>query len=52
MIRNTSRCMINSSNRGSTSGSAYIQTNGTMVTGVDVGGNINGRNFTGNFRGR
>jgi hypothetical protein len=50
--RNTTRCIINSSNRGRASGNAYIQTNGSRVAGVDVSGNINGRNFQGNFRGR
>lgn len=49
MSRNTPRCIIDSSNRGRTSGNAYIRANGNRVTGVDVSGNINGRNFTGNF---
>jgi hypothetical protein len=49
---NTPRCIINSSNRGRTSGNAYTRANGTRVSGLDVSGNIDGRNFTGNFRGR
>jgi outer membrane receptor for ferrienterochelin and colicin len=44
--------MITSSNRGSTSANALILMDGVRVTGVDVGGNINGRNFQGNFRSR
>jgi hypothetical protein len=50
--QNTPRCLINSSNRGNTSGNAYIQANGARIAGLNVSGNINGRNFTGQFTGR
>ncbi len=48
----STRCIITSSNRGRTSANALILGSGNMVTGVDVGGNINGRNFQGHFRSR
>jgi hypothetical protein len=50
--RDTPRCIIDSSNRGRTSANAFIRVDGNMVRGVEVSGNINGRNFTGNFRSR
>ncbi len=48
----SNRCIINSSNRGSTSANALILTDGNRVTGVDVSGNVNGQNFQSNFRAR
>jgi hypothetical protein len=42
--------MITSSNRGRTSANALILMDGVRVTGVDLSGNIKGRNFQGNFR--
>ncbi len=48
--RATPRCIINSSNRGRASANAYIHMDGTRVMGLDVQGNINGRNFQSNFR--
>ena len=50
VLPNTTRCIINSSNRGSTSANALILLDGNRLRGVDVGGNVNGRNFQGNFR--
>jgi hypothetical protein len=49
---NTNRCIINSSNRGRTSANALILMDRSRVTGVDVSGNVSGRNFTANFRSR
>lgn len=50
--RNSSRCVITSSNRGRASGNAMILANGSRINSLDVSGNINGRNFQGNFRSR
>jgi hypothetical protein len=52
VIRNSTRCAINSSNRGRTSANALIMMNGMRIMGVNVDGNINGRNFRGEFRSR
>lgn len=49
VARDTSRCIIDSSNRGRTSGNAYVQLAGPMVRSVSVSGNINGRNFSADF---
>jgi hypothetical protein len=50
--RGSPRCLINSSNRGSTSANAYIHMEGNRVARVNVSGNINGRNFTSDFNSR
>lgn len=50
--RDSTRCNLNSSNRGRTDASALFLMDGNRIAGVDVDGRVNGRNFTANFRGR
>lgn len=50
--RNEAKCQLTSSNRGRVNGNALIFANGNNLTGVNVGGTFNGKNFYGNFRSR
>lgn len=50
--QNSSRCIIDSSNRGRTSANAYLQMDGNRLRRIEVSGNINGQNFTSNFQRR
>jgi hypothetical protein len=52
VIPQTTRCFIDSSNRGKTSADARITAHGHQVTAVNVTGTINGRHFQGNFQSR